>query len=314
VRLSLSGAGGALDAVLYAKPLEISTRSNYAQSTVQPDKLSRRERQLQDLVSKFLVRGGAHSVRFSYGARGNFQAVLLLQPPRHDEKLHNAPATTATVAPAKAASHGKPPVAEAPTSRPASPAVSANVSKTKVDKNALSARSGGAKRAASSSPTDEDAPPTLTKRAAKKPDYDAWQRHCLLLALEYGIDGPQVMDEALSAATATRSCARLTATPTAWATMRWTPTTTCTRTRTTQATSTPAGAELEDALARLQPRSLANAARPRTRRGRCTPARRRRAPGTNSSSTSSLRLSEIPGTDGGRRYVLHPRGWSRLCS
>ena len=198
VRLSLSGAGGALDAVLYAKPLEISTRSNYAQSTVQPDKLSRRERQLQDLVSKFLVRGGAHSVRFSYGARGNFQAVLLLQPPRHDEKLHNAPATTATVAPAKAASHGKPPVAEAPTSRPASPTVSANVSKTKVDKNALSARSGGAKRAASSSPTDEDAPPTLTKRAAKKPDYDAWQRHCLLLALEYGIDGPQVMDEALS--------------------------------------------------------------------------------------------------------------------
>ena len=41
-------------------------------------------------------------------------------------------------------------------------------------------------------------PPTLTKRAAKKPDYDAWQRHCLLLAPEYGIDGPQVMDEALS--------------------------------------------------------------------------------------------------------------------
>ena len=55
VRLSLSGAGGALDAVLYAKPLEISTRSNYAQSTVQPDKLSRRERQLQDLVSKILT-------------------------------------------------------------------------------------------------------------------------------------------------------------------------------------------------------------------------------------------------------------------
>ena len=134
----------------------------------------------------------------SHTARAATSAVLLLQPPRHDEKLHNAPATTATVAPAKAASHGKPPVAEAPTSRPASPAVSTNVSKTKVDKNALSARSGGAKRAASSSPTDEDAPPTLTKRAAKKPDYDAWQRHCLLLALEYGIDGPQVMDEALS--------------------------------------------------------------------------------------------------------------------
>jgi len=199
VRFSFTGAGGALAAVLFARPPEISTRSNdNAQSIVQPGKLSRRERQLQDLVSKFLARGGAHSVRFSYSARGNFQAVLLLQPPRHDEKLHNAPATTATVAPAKAASHGKPPVAEAPTSRPASPAVSANVSKTKVDKNALSARSGGAKRAASSSPTDEDAPPTLTKRAAKKPDYDAWQRHCLLLALEYGIDGPQVMDEALS--------------------------------------------------------------------------------------------------------------------
>ena len=56
----------------------------------------------------FLVRGRAHSVRFSYGARGNFQAVLLLQPPRHDEKLHNAPATTATAAPAKAASDGRP--------------------------------------------------------------------------------------------------------------------------------------------------------------------------------------------------------------
>ena len=34
---------------------------------------------------------------------------------------------------------------------------------------------------------------------------------------------------------------------------------------------------------------------------------------TNSSSTSSS-TSEIPGTDGGRRYVLHPRGWSQLCS
>ena len=34
---------------------------------------------------------------------------------------------------------------------------------------------------------------------------------------------------------------------------------------------------------------------------------------TNSSSTSSP-TSEIPGTDGGRRYVLNPRGWSQLCS
>ena len=34
---------------------------------------------------------------------------------------------------------------------------------------------------------------------------------------------------------------------------------------------------------------------------------------TNSSSTSSP-TSEISGTDGGRRYVLHPRGWSQLCS
>ncbi len=143
-----------------------------------------------------MVRHGSHGVRFSHGVRG-FQAVLYGQPPT-PQKPHDVPATTATVAPAKAASDGKPPVAEAPPPRPASPAFGANVTKTKVDKNALSARSGGAKRAASSSPTGEDAPPTLTKRAAKEPDYDAWQRHCLLLAPEYGIDGPQVMDEALS--------------------------------------------------------------------------------------------------------------------
>ena len=194
VRFSF-GTSGELEASLYARPpssvvMEIAR-------VLPAAGMSRRDRQLQDFVSQLMVRHGAHSVRFSSGVRG-FKAVLYGQPPT-PRKQHEVPATmAATVAPAKAASD-EPPVAEAPPPRPASPAISAAVSKTKVDKNALSARSGGAKREASSSPTqDEDAPPTLTKRAAKKPDYDAWQRHCLLLAPQYGIDGPQVMDEAIS--------------------------------------------------------------------------------------------------------------------
>jgi len=146
VRFSFTGAGGALAAVLFARPPEISTRSNdNAQSIVQPGKLSRRERQLQDLVSKFLARGGAHSVRFSYSARGNFQAVLLLQPDQPNE-LHDAPATSVLNVPAaKATRDEKPVVAEqAPTPRPASPAFGPRklkVSKT-IDKNSLSARGG----------------------------------------------------------------------------------------------------------------------------------------------------------------------------
>ena len=153
------GVHGVLDAVIYHKPPEYTaTRSTCARPyVVQPEKLTRRERQLQDLVCKFLVRGGAHSVRFAYGARGNFQAVLLFQLPRLDEKLHNTPATSAIDVPAKAARDEMLTAAEqAPTARPASPAATAprpasparefKVLKLKVsmtiDKNSLSARGG----------------------------------------------------------------------------------------------------------------------------------------------------------------------------
>ena len=145
-----------LDAVIYNKPPEYTSlsNSNSARVFVQPEKPSRRERQLQDLVSKFLVRGGAHSVRFAYGARG-FQAVLIFKLPRPDENLHKPPATSAIDVPAKAVRDEKPMVAEqAPTARPASPAAPTprpaspargsrklKVSKT-IDKNSLSARGG----------------------------------------------------------------------------------------------------------------------------------------------------------------------------